>query len=237
MGRPRNRIKKNCLVCNTEFEVIKAREHTAKFCKHKCSTDYNKGKPAWNSGKKYEEIYTEEQIKEIKSKQSRPGHLNPMWGRNHTEELKQDVSTLNSGRPSWNKGKKFPGSMNNRDQSGLSNPSVQKTMREENLETYAEYEEFIKNRRGPKKHYREKVSWLSRKQPLHELENYDKWGREGGYELDHIYPVSEGYKRGIPEEIISDIRNLQFIPKVDNIKKSNKVMDESSILFRKSNSR
>jgi hypothetical protein len=232
-----SRVKKICLVCDTEFAVIKAREHTAKFCSHRCSSDYNKGKPTWNAGTKYEDTYTEEQIKEIKSKQSRPGHLNPMWKRNHTEETKQQMSELKVGKSPWNKGIETPGVYCNRDQSGLKNPSVHKIMKEENLETYEEYEEFIKNRRGPKKHYRERVSQLSKKQPIHELENYDKWGDKGGYDLDHIYPVSEGYKRGIPEEVISDIRNLQFIPRIDNIKKSNKVTDESSIFLRESISR
>jgi len=236
MGRKKGlRVKKNCLMCNTEFEVIESRKHTAKFCSHKCSTDYNKGKPTWNSGKKYEDIYTEEQIKRIKSAQSHKGKDNPNYGKKHSEEVKKIISEANKGKVPWCKGMNMTGYYADRDQSGENNPIVKKVMREENLQTYEDYKNFIKERRGPKQYYRDSVSRLSRRQPIHLLENYDKWGRKGGYELDHIYPVSEGYKSGIPVEIISDIRNLQFIPKEDNIKKSNKVTDESSIFLRKSN--
>ena len=37
-------IKKNCLNCEKEFWVRKYREKSAKYCSHKCHTEYSKGK-------------------------------------------------------------------------------------------------------------------------------------------------------------------------------------------------
>jgi len=77
--------------------------------------------------------------------------------------------------------------------------------------------------------YRKKVDLLTEK-------NYVKYktsinpksyprtlcGVEGGYQLDHIISVYEGYKQKIDPEKISDIKNLQMLPWKENLKKSNK---------------
>jgi len=198
MGRPKGiRIKKNCLVCNTEFEVIESRKHTAKFCKHKCSTDYNRGKPTWNSGKKYEDIYTEEQIKRIKSAQSLKGKNNPNYGKKHSKETKRKMRLNKIGFKPWN---------------------------------------WVEKDRGEYEKYKTDVKRITNRQPLETLPNYEKrgvWGKDK-YHLDHIFPIHEGFKRGIPADMIGDIRNLQFIPAEENVKKQDKVTDESYILFRKS---
>jgi hypothetical protein len=47
--------------------------------------------------------------------------------------------------------------------------------------------------------------------------------------IDHNFPVSLGFKLGIPPEVISDPRNVSFIPLIENIKKSDKC--ESIPLF------
>jgi len=63
---------------------------------------------------------------------------------------------------------------------------------------------------------------LTEKQPIHLLENYDKRGRvdeEGSYHLDHKMPVKYGFDNGILPYVIADIRNLEMIPAIDNIKK------------------
>jgi|688.fasta_scaffold787529_1 hypothetical protein len=43
-----------------------------------------------------------------------------------------------------------------------------------------------------------------------------------GLTVDHIFPVSLGFDIGIPPEIVSDPRNIQFINRGDNSKKNNK---------------
>jgi hypothetical protein len=40
------------------------------------------------------------------------------------------------------------------------------------------------------------------------------------YHLDHIYSILEGFKNNIPPYIISDLCNLQMIPRIDNIRKN-----------------
>ena len=226
------------MLCNTEFEVIKAREHTAKFCTHKCSTDWNKGKPTWNAGKTYEEIYTEEQIQYIKSKQSHPGELNPNYGKKHSDRVKRIISKANKGRDAWNKGLQTPGMYVNRDQTGEKNPTIQKILREDNIT----YEEYL-GRFTEKELYIKEVRRITSQQPIETLENYDKRGTGfGDYHLDHIYPVSMGFRRGIPAEIIGDIKNLQFIPMEENLTKNAKVTEDAeqtinSLYFRKSSHR
>jgi hypothetical protein len=94
----KNRVNKICETCGNEFEVIKAREKTAKFCCRKCVDKWNTGKPTWNSGKTYEECYDEETIKLIKSKQSHIGTDNGMYGKTHTSATKKIMSETHAGK-------------------------------------------------------------------------------------------------------------------------------------------
>ena len=43
------------------------------------------------------------------------------------------------------------------------------------------------------------------------------------YHLDHIYPVSEGFKYNVPIEVMSSVENLQLLPYAENVSKSNKI--------------
>lgn len=76
--------------------------------------------------------------------------------------------------------------------------------------------------RKSRKRYRNRVAYLSRQQDLSALPNFELWGEAGGYELDHKYSISEGWKNNIPPEIIAMKHNLQFLEKVPNIKKGGK---------------
>lgn len=70
--------------------------------------------------------------------------------------------------------------------------------------------------------YRWEVDRLTRKQPIRMLKNADKRGRagiDGAYHLDHIRSVWRGYNEHLPEEEISKVENLQFIPWMENQKK------------------
>lgn len=66
--------------------------------------------------------------------------------------------------------------------------------------------------------YRKEVEAVTRKQPLYQLDNSDKRGRNR-YHLDHILSVSFGFNSGIDPEVIGDIRNLRFIPYKTNLEK------------------
>jgi len=65
-----------------------------------------------------------------------------------------------------------------------------------------------------KKEYYQAVRRITRRQKVEVLENY----RKEGYELDHITPVIEGYRRQIDPKIIGDISNLRYIPAEENRK-------------------
>jgi len=68
--------------------------------------------------------------------------------------------------------------------------------------------------------YRKKVQHLSRKNCR--KNNLENFGLKG-YDMDHIFPVSECFKLKIPVEIASDISNLRMIPSIENKQKSNKI--------------
>jgi transposase-like protein len=73
--------------------------------------------------------------------------------------------------------------------------------------------------------YKSETMKITRQQPICELLNYDKRGLsgiEGAYHLDHKFSISEGFKNNIPPEIIGDIKNLEFIPWSENVKKRTK---------------
>jgi len=73
--------------------------------------------------------------------------------------------------------------------------------------------------------YSKIVRWLTEKQPIHLLENIEKRGKAsipGAYHLDHKMPLKYGFENGILPYVIADIRNLEMIPAIDNLKKGSK---------------
>ena len=71
--------------------------------------------------------------------------------------------------------------------------------------------------------WKEKVAGACK--PIYKLSNYGKRGVSGvngNYHLDHKYSILEGYKNKISPEIIGNIKNLEFIPWEENIKKRTK---------------
>jgi len=67
------------------------------------------------------------------------------------------------------------------------------------------------------KEYRKLVSKITKSNVL-----YEGIKIEEGLTVDHIFPVSISRTLGLPPEIVGDIRNLQFIPLDENIRKSYK---------------
>ena len=72
--------------------------------------------------------------------------------------------------------------------------------------------------------YRKEVTRLTRI-----FLNEDEIKVPKGMCIDHIFPVSLSFDMGIPPELVSDPKNIQFISKSENSKKNNKC--ESIPLF------
>jgi predicted transcriptional regulator len=83
-----------------------------------------------------------------------------------------------------------------------------------------------------KKLYYAMVWGVTESQPLHILENFDKRGWKN-HHLDHIYPISMGFKEKIPPEKVGNIKNLRFIPYTENLDKGFKVTTESMNALRR----
>lgn len=82
-----------------------------------------------------------------------------------------------------------------------------------------------------KREYYKKVWDISNSQDIHTLPNHDKRGFHD-HHLDHIFPISKGFKQGIPPETIGHIDNLRFIPWLDNFSKSAKAPTKLSDWFK-----
>jgi transposase len=70
--------------------------------------------------------------------------------------------------------------------------------------------------------YELKVLKITRQQPIKTLINYENRGNsgvDGAYHLDHKYSIIEGFRNNINAEIIGNIKNLEFIPWEENLKK------------------
>lgn len=70
--------------------------------------------------------------------------------------------------------------------------------------------------------YELEVLRITRQQPINLLSNYENRGNsgvEGAYHLDRKYSVIEGFKNNVEPKLIGNIKNLEFIPWKDNLKK------------------
>jgi hypothetical protein len=98
---------------------------------------------------------------------------------------------------------------------------------------YPKIKQKIKNIKDlDKRLYYAKVWEVTEQQPLFILENSDKRGWKN-YHLDHIYPISMGYKEKIPPEKIGNIKNLRFIHHTENMDKGSKITNESRNALRR----
>jgi hypothetical protein len=83
---------------------------------------------------------------------------------------------------------------------------------------FADWEEYVE--KYPKKQFYKREVWrYTYKNPLNELEHWEKRGRcgvEGAYQLDHIKSINWGWENHIPAEVIADWGNLRMIPWKDN---------------------
>lgn len=78
---------------------------------------------------------------------------------------------------------------------------------------------------------KEKASYYSKCWELTEynapmLEGIEKRGFKK-YDIDHIVPISYGYKNRIPAELIGSIENLRIISNKENLIKNNKITEDA----------
>lgn len=86
----------------------------------------------------------------------------------------------------------------------------------EGFSSYEEYQAKFKEFRK----YHNKVRNLTWKQPIETLENFDKRalsGTPGGYQIDHIVTIHDGFVNNIPAKTIAHISNLRMITWEENI--------------------
>lgn len=183
------------------------------------------------------------------------GKLNPFYRKSHTEEHKKYIKELHktghydearkkmvlkqTGRPMPEITKKKLSRLLKDYYIDNDNPMLGKTHTEETKElirqkTKIHWEQYKKtdeykeweSKKDEYELYKMKVKILTESQDIRSLENYSKRNLYHKYELDHIYPTSQGFKNGVPAELISDINNLRIIPRYKNRSKNNKIIDD-----------
>jgi hypothetical protein len=165
----------------------------------------------YRKGKTYGEIYGEDKGREIAKE-----HSIKMKGRKRPEFSEEWKENMSNSRKTSKVYKAFMNSKEYKEKRRAINAARFYNISLE--EWYSQVPE--------KKLYYLKVLSITRQQELHTLEHYEKRGnyKTNGYHLDHIYPISLGFKNNIPPETVGDITNLQYIPWRDNLQKSNKLL-------------
>jgi len=83
------------------------------------------------------------------------------------------------------------------------------------------------------KYYRNIVNYLTNKQNIKSLPNYDKRGKyNNDFHLDHKFSIMEGFKNNILPYYIGNINNLEFITGFENRSKKDKCSIDIDELFR-----
>jgi hypothetical protein len=141
------------------------------------------------------------------------GSNNSFYGKHHTKKIKVHLSKIFSGK--------------NNPMYGTCGGMFGKKHSEKYKKSQSSFKRLWWKKQGHVniskfKRYRYKVDSLTRNQPIHLLENFNKRGRagvDGAYHLDHIVSVWKGFHKKIPPEKIANIKNLRFIPWRENQKK------------------
>lgn len=166
---------------------------------------------------------------------SKLGKKNPAFGKQKTIEWVSKVSNSLKGKNTWSKGRTLTDEHKENIKIGLH--QAYKTNKrsadgylislgmENGLArglTREEYNQIISD----KQKYYNAVHKITKQQNIKSLEHYEKRGKSkkgtDNYQLDHIIPISEGFRNNIDPNIIGDISNLRFIPWRENILRNKK---------------
>ena len=216
---------KNCLICGNELTNLQE-----KYCSQKCTAvagglsmkgykysdekreKFYGGRMEYRKGKTYKELFGIKKAKYLKKK---------LWeanlGKTISQEVRDKISKTEKGRKiTW--GDKISESNKRRE----FNPEWDIKRLESRLGM--PYEDYLKLKPEFDK-YKSKVWSITKKQPLYLLENINKRalaGTKGGFHLDHIISIKNGFDKEISADIIGHISNLQVITWEENLKKGTK---------------
>lgn len=166
---------------------------------------------------------------------SKLGTNNPRFGVTWQGDSLKKLSNSMLGKNTWSRGKKLTQTHKDNITSGLRKAYDSKTRLADGYtislgmenglaigKSRDEYEKIISDK---KKYYNE-VHKITKRQDIQSLKHFEKRGKAklgtDNYQLDHIIPISEGFRNNIDPEIIGDISNLRFIPWKENILRNKK---------------
>lgn len=115
-----------------------------------------------------------------------------------------------------------------------------KSLNEENQEIIKRiFPNLLKDEKRRKKRNKNKSSYYASVWRHTELNSINLEGIEKRgflkYDIDHIVPISYGYKNNIPPELIGSISNLRVISSKENVKKGDRLTKESEELLKRWN--
>lgn len=237
-----NQLCKNCEVNRVYFNTFSKGYHD--YCSIKCSSnsDIKKGDIIDTVNKKYgvNNVGTVTRKKALETMNIKYGsHISL------TEQYKEkfkETSTKNYGvdhpfkssivkQKISDKNLEVYGTIHPMKNSDILNKSLQ--TRKNNGHIFKWSEEELKSY----ERYRRKVVYLSEKSYINNIESINPDSLNRGhltYHLDHIYPVILGFINNIDAELISDYRNLQILPHLENRSKSSNTdmtIDDFNKLF------
>lgn len=151
----------------------------------------------------------------------------------HSQDTKQKIKQSNKGKVPWNKGKTQIYSKETLEKMRQAKENYTPWNAGLNLKElgYVVWNKLPDNEKTKYKEYRYLVDKLSE---INYVKYYDiinpehkprtKCGVDGGYQLDHIYPVYEGYINNISPEELAKVENLRVIPWEENQRKKHNLL-------------
>jgi len=223
----KNCYTKECPVCGKllKYKRKQALVNSIKL-NRKCSSCANTGKNNPFYGKQHTESHKNYISKVLKTsisyKESRIKLSQQMKGRCISESTKIKISR---SVKDWHLHNENP--MLGKNHTTESKNKIRTKVKEwvANYKNTDEYKDWI-NRKDEYSLYRIEVDKITKSNDLTKLKNFSKKNLYHKYEIDHIYPISIGFKNNIPPSLIGSIDNLRIIPRFENRRKSSKIIEE-----------
>lgn len=190
---------------------FKGKNHTDET--KRCISEKNKGKPSWSKGLTAD---TDERIAQrVEFSRTHPelyantGEANGMFGKTHTDEVKQRLSEHNKQTGRWS-GENNP--WYGVDRSGSNSPRY---LSDDLRRAWKTYKSLVR--------YWSECVYNQHQQTINPS-NLPRGIRE--YHLDHIVPIWYGFVNNIDPELLSKKENLRMLYYVDNLRRDKQTLDE-----------